>query len=386
MLPFVINKERAMNKKLIEFVLWGSVMAGAAGLITGCGRAAAQPQMPPPQVTVAQVEQKEIVEWSEFTGRVQPVDTVDVRPRVSGYIQKVCFQSGQLVDKGDVLFMIDPRWNQAVFDQRQAEYEQAKREEDRTKDLLANKAISQEEADARKARYEETKAMLDSARLDLEYTQVRAPISGRLSRAFLTEGNYVSGSAGSASLMTTIVSVNPVYVYADVDEDSYLKFNQLVRAKQLGNDDDGKIPVQMELADETNFPHAGSVESFDNHLDSDMGSILVRAVFTNDDGSLVPGLFARIRIPMSDRHSAFLVDERAIGTDLSQKYVLVLTRTNTVAYQPVQLGPIVDGERIVRSGLDAGDEIVVNGLERVRPGMTVSATRQPAPGVQTAQR
>jgi RND family efflux transporter MFP subunit len=374
MLPFVINKERAMNKKLIEFVLWGSVMAGAAGLITGCGRAAAQPQMPPPQVTVAQVEQKEIVEWSEFTGRVQPVDTVDVRPRVSGYIQKVCFQSGQLVDKGDVLFMIDPRWNQAVFDQRQAEYEQA------------NKAISQEEADARKARYEETKAMLDSARLDLEYTQVRAPISGRLSRAFLTEGNYVSGSAGSASLMTTIVSVNPVYVYADVDEDSYLKFNQLVRAKQLGNDDDGKIPVQMELADETNFPHAGSVESFDNHLDSDMGSILVRAVFTNDDGSLVPGLFARIRIPMSDRHSAFLVDERAIGTDLSQKYVLVLTRTNTVAYQPVQLGPIVDGERIVRSGLDAGDEIVVNGLERVRPGMTVSATRQPAPGVQTAQR
>jgi RND family efflux transporter MFP subunit len=375
-----------MKKKLIEFILWGSVMAGAAGLVTGCGRAGAQPQMPPPQVTVAQVEQKQIVEWSEFTGRVQPVDTVDVRPRVSGYIQKVCFQSGQLVNKGDVLFVIDPRWNQAVFDQRQAEYEQAKRKEDRTKDLLANKAISQEEADARKARYEETKAMLDSARLDLEYTQVRAPISGRLSRALLTEGNYVSGSAGSASLMTTIVSVNPVYVYADVDEDSYLKFNQLVRANELGFDDGGKIPVQMELADETNFPHAGSVESFDNHLDSDMGSILVRAVFTNDDGSLVPGMFARIRIPMSDRHSAFLVNERAIGTDLSQKYVLVLTRTNTVAYQPVQLGPIVDGERIVRSGLGAGDEIVVNGLERVRPGMTVSAMRQAAPGVQTAQR
>ncbi len=266
-----------MKRKFIEFVLWGLVMACAAGLETGCGRAAAQPQMPPPQVTVAPVQEKEIVEWSEFTGRVQPVDAVDVRPRVSGYIQKVCFQSGQLVNKGDVLFVIDPRWNQAVFDQRQAEYDQAKREEDRTADLLANKAISVEESDARKARYEETKAQLDSARLDLEYTQVRAPISGRVSRALLTEGNYVSGVAGSASLLTTLVSVNPVYVYADVDEDSYLKFCKLVRARQLGSDDGGKVPVQMELADETNFGRTGYVESFDNHLDSDMGSILVRA-------------------------------------------------------------------------------------------------------------
>lgn len=389
MRSFVINKERLerlMNKKFIEFILWGTVMAGAAGLITGCGRAAAQPQMPPPQVTVAPVQEKEIVEWSDFTGRVQPVDAVDVRPRVSGYIQKVCFQSGQLVNKGDVLFVIDPRWNQAVFDQRQAEYDEAKREEDRTPDLLTNKAISVEEADSRKARYEEAKALLDSARLDLEYTQVRAPISGRVSRALLTEGNYASGVAGGASLLTTIDSVNPVYVYADIDEDSYLKFNQLVHANELGNDTDGKIPVQLELADETNFPRAGYVESFDNHLDSDMGSILVRALFSNDDGSLVPGLFARIRIPMSDRHPAYLVDERAIGTDLSQKFVLVLTRTNTVAYQPVQLGPLVDGQRVVRSGLQTGDEIVVNGLERVRPGMPVSATRETSQSVQTARR
>lgn len=378
-----------MKKNLFGFVLWGSVMAGVAGLVTGCGRAAAQQQMPSPQVTVAPVEEKEIVEWNDFTGRVQPVDAVDVRPRVSGYIQKVCFQSGQLVQKGDVLFVIDPRWNQAVFDQRQAEYEQAKREEDRTADLLTNKAISVEEADTRKAHYEEAKAALDSARLDLEYTQVRAPISGRVSRALLTEGNYVSGVAGTASLLTTIASVNPVYVYADMDEDSYLKFSELVRAKELGNDNDGKIPVQMELADETNFPRTGYIESFDNHLDSDMGSILLRAVFSNDDGSLVPGLFARIRVPMSDRHEAFLVDERAIGTDLSQKFVLVLTPTNTVAYQPVQLGPLVDGMRVIRSGLVAGAQIVVNGMERVRPGMPVTATREPSQdsaNVQTAQR
>lgn len=378
-----------MKKKIFYGILLGLGLAGVGGVVSGCGRVVAQAQMPPPQVTVAPVEQKDIVEWSEFTGRVQPVDDVEVRPRVSGYIQKVCFQSGQIVKKGDVLFVIDPRWNQAVFDQREAEYEQAKREEDRTAELLANNAISVEEADARKARYEEARAALESAQLDLQYTQVRAPVSGRVSRALLTEGNYVSGVAGSASLLTTIVSVDPVYVYADMDEDSYLKFSQLVRAGKLGDDDHGKIPVQMELADETNFPHRGCIESFDNHLDADMGSILMRAVFSNDDGSLVPGLFARIRVPMSDRHSALLVDERAIGTDLSQKYVLLLTRSNTVAYQPVQLGPLIDGQRIVRSGLTAGDEIVVEGLERVRPGMPVSPEKQlaqAADATQTARR
>ena len=379
-----------MKKKMIRNVLLGIVPLVAAVLATGCGHGAAQQQMPPPQVTVAPVEQKDIVEWSEFTGRVVPVESVDVRPRVSGYIQEVRFHSGQLVKKGDVLFVIDPRWNQAVFDQRQAEYDEAKREEDRSASLLADRAISAEEADARKARYEEAKAALESARLDLEYTEVRAPISGRVSRELLTVGNYVSGVAGSASLLTTIVSVDPVYVYADVDEDSYLKFNALVHARELGDDDGGKIQVEMELADENGFPHTGHIESFDNHLDPNTGSIVLRAVFTNEDDSLVPGLFARIRIPLSDRHPALLVNERAVGTDLSQKFVLVLTPTNTVAYQPVQLGPLVDGERIIRSGLQEGDEIVVDGLERVRPGMPVSAEKQLAQtsssATQTARR
>jgi RND family efflux transporter MFP subunit len=377
-----------MKMKLRQIALTGFAAAVVTGLITGCGHGAAQQQMPPPNVTVAPVEQKDIVEWSDFTGRIQPVDSVDVRPRVSGYIQEIRFKSGQLVNKGDVLFVIDPRWNQAVFDQRQAEYEQAQHEEERTAKLLTNKAISVEEADARKALYERTKAALDFARLDLQYTEVRAPISGRVSRALLTEGNYVSGDAGSASLLTTIVSVNPVYVYADVDEDAYLKFSDLVRQKKLGDDDGGSIPVQMELANETDFPHTGQIESFDNHLDPAMGSILLRAVFTNDDGSIVPGLFARIRIPLSDKHSAMLVDERAIGTDLSQKFVLVLTPSNTVAYQPVQLGPLVNGQRIVRSGLQVGDQIVVNGLERVRPGMPVVAQKESAnpSAVQTAKR
>lgn len=379
-----------MSIKLFRFTLFAFVPAVAVGFITGCQRGAAQQQMPPPNVTVAPVEQKEIIEWSEFTGRVEPVESVEVRPRTSGYIQEVRFQSGQLVKKGDVLFVIDPRWSQAVFDQRQAEYEQARREEERTTQLLANQAISAEEADARKARYDEARAALDSARLDLEYTQVRAPIDGRVSRALLTEGNYVSGVAGSASLLTTIVSVDPVYVNADIDEAAYLKFSELVRAKKLGDDDGGKIPAELELADEQGFPHLGHIESFDNHLNAGTGSILLRAVFRNDTGSIVPGLFARIRIPLSDRHPALLVDERAIGTDQSQKFVLALTPTNTVAYQPVQLGPLVEGRRVVRSGLQAGDEIVVNGLERVRPGMPVTVDKETlnasATGRQTASR
>jgi RND family efflux transporter MFP subunit len=259
-----------------------------------------------------------------------------------------------------------------VFDERQAEYNQAKSEAERIDLLLENHAISKEEADGRKARYEEATAALDSARLDLEYTRVRAPIDGRVSRALLTEGNYVSGVAGSASLLTTIVSVGPIYVYAEMDENSLLKFNELVAANKMETNADGKIPVQLQLADETGFPHEGYIESLDNQLNPDTGSILLRAVFPNTDGQIVPGLFARIRVPMSDRHPALLVDERAIGTDQSQKYVFTLTSSNTVAYQTVDLGPAIDGERVVESGLQPGEEIVVNGLQRVRTGMPVT--------------
>ena len=352
-------------------------------LATGCTKSAPPPAMAPTAVTVAAVEQKNIVEWNEFTGRVEPVQSVEIRPRVSGYIQEVKFQSGQLVKKGDVLFTIDPRWNQAVFDQRQAEYDQAKNEANRTAVLLKGNAISTEEADARKAHYEEAKAMLDSAELDLEYTVVRAPIDGRVSRALLTEGNYVSGNAGNASLLTTVVSVDPVYVIADIDEDTLLKFNQLVHDKKLGDENGGRVPVALQLADEKDYPHQGYIESFDNQLNPDTGSILMRAVFANTDGMIVPGHFARIRLPLSENHPALLVDERAIGTDQAQKFVLTLTATNTVQYRPVELGPVIDGKRIVRSGLTAGEKIVVNGLSRVRPGMPVTPQDE-TPAVQTA--
>lgn len=369
-------------------ILTVAIAAGAAG----CGNKSVQMKPALPAVTVAPVEEREIVEQDEFTGRIEPVESVEIRPRVSGYIQAVNFQSGQLVKNGELLFQIDPRWHQAAFDQRQAEFEQAKvrlenarREADRTPQLLAGHAISQEESDARQARFDEAKsavlaaqAALDSARLDLEYTQVRAPIDGRVSRALLTEGNYVSGVAGTATLLTTVVSVDPVYVHADMDENSLLRFNALARSKKIEANDDGKIPVELQLADEEGFPHQGYLESFDNRLNADTGSILLRAVFANPDGRIVPGLFARIRVPLSDRHPALLVEERSVGTDQAQKFVLTLTPTNTVAYRKVELGPFIDGRRVVRSGLQGNEEIVVNGLQRVRPGMPVTPQTETA--------
>jgi RND family efflux transporter MFP subunit len=394
-----------MKYKLFVSLTAAILAVGATTLVSAAHRRTPATEQPPaPSVTVAPVEQREIVEWSEFTGRTEPVDSVEVRPRVSGYIQEVRFQSGQLVKKGDVLFTIDPRWHQAEFDRRQAEAERArvqldnaKREADRTEQLLASKAISTEEGDARIARRQEAKAALlaaeaarDSAKLDLEYTQVRSPIDGRISRALLTEGNYVNGVAGAATLLTTVVSVDPVYVYADMDEDSLLKFNTLAREKQVETNGDGRIPVELQLGDEQAFPHHGYIESFDNQLNPNTGSILLRAVFSNSDGRIVPGLFAHIRVPLSARHQALLVDERAIGTDQAEKYVLALSATNTVVYRSVQLGPFVHGKRVVRSGLQEGEAIVVNGLQRVRSGMAVTPETEvaqvPAKGLQTARR
>lgn len=376
-----------MREKLARIFGLGVMGASVFALGAGCTGQTAEPAaMPVPTVTVAAVQQEELVEWSEFTGRTEAVEYVEVRPRVSGHIREVRFESGQTVKKGDVLFVIDPRWHEAAFNQRKAELaqaqarlENAEREAGRMEQLLATRAIAKEEAEGREARFAEAKAgllaaeaALQAAELDLEYTQVRAPIDGRVSRELVTAGNYVSGMAGAATLLTTIVSVDPIYVYADVDENSLLRFQALQREGKISTNGAGEIPVELQLGDESGFPQKGYVESLDNRLDPRTGSILLRAVFPNPDGRLVPGLFARIRVPTSEKYAAVLVDEQAIATDQARKFVMTLNATNGVEYRPVELGPSVRGRRIVRSGLAAGEKVVVNAvMQRVRPGMVV---------------
>ncbi len=337
--------------------------------------AAAASAPPAPKVTVAPVEQQLVTDYEELTGHVDATETVELRARVSGHLDAVHFQAGQLVQKGDVLFTIDPRWHRAQFDLAAARADVAGREAARAEKLLAASAISSEEAEARRAAAAEARAALETAKLDLEHTEVRAPIAGRISRAYITAGNLVAGSPGNATLLATLVTVGDAYVYADLDEATLLKFNRLAREGQILTHN-GHIPVDLQLADENGWPRHGFIESADNRVNPATGSLALRLVFPNDDGALIPGLFARVRIPVSTPQNALLVSERAIGTDQSQKFVLAVGRDNTVAYRSVKLGAVVDGKRVVREGLSAGETIIVNGLQRVRPGMTVAPEPQ----------
>ncbi len=344
--------------------------------------AAAAP--PAPKVTVAPVEQQLVTDYEEITGRVDATETVELRARVSGHIEAVRFQAGQLVRQGDVLFSIDPRWYQAQLTLATAQVRQAKahaevaeREAERAETLVKAAAISTEEAEARRSRALEAmaalasaQAALASAQLDFEHTQVRAPIDGRISRALVTAGNLISGAPGNATLLATIVSEGEAYVYADIDEATLLKFNRLLRENRLKLEN-GRVPVEMQLADESGYPHHGYIESTDNRLNPATGSLMLRLVFANSDRSLVPGLFARVRVPVGAPRSSLLVSERAIGTDQSQKFVLAVAEDNTAVYRSVKLGGSVRDKRVVQSGLQPGDRVIVNGLQRVRPGMRV---------------
>jgi RND family efflux transporter MFP subunit len=347
-------------------------------------KSAATVTPPAPKVTVAPVEEQLVTEYEEITGRVDATETVELRARVSGHVDVVRFQAGQIVRKGDVLFTIDPRWYRAQFDLATAQVQQARahaavaaREARRADELLAAAAISSEEAEARRSRALEAEAALASAeaalataRLDYENTDVRAPIDGRIGRALVTAGNLVSGAPGNATMLATIVSRGPAYVYADIDETTLLKFNRLLREHRLGGAD-GRVPVELQLADESGYPRRGYIESTDNRLNPATGSLVVRMVFPNQDEALIPGLFARVRVPIAAPSPSLLVSERAIGTDQSQKFVLAVAEDNTAVYRTVKLGGAVQDKRIVRSGLRPGDRVIVNGLQRVRPGMAV---------------
>lgn len=372
-------------------------------MVAGCKRHGGQAQQmpPPPAVTVAPVEQRTLVDWEEFTGRTAPKEFVEVRPRVSGHIQEVRIKAGQMVKAGDVLFVIDPRWAKADVARREAElaqarvrFENAQREAGRTKQLLDNKAISTEESESRQSRSSEAQAALvaaeaalNTSKLDLELTEIHSPIDGRVSREMVTVGNYVSGLAGAATLLTTVVSIDPIFVYADVDENSYLRINSLIREGKLAKDKSGKTPVQVQLGDTKEFVDGGYIESFDNRVDPNTGSIVMRALFPNKDGHILPGLFARLRLPASAEYPALLISEEAIGTDQNQKYVLLLNSTNGVDYRPVKLGPQHEGKRVIREGLAATDKVIVTsgGMARVRPGMVVSPQPASAPAAEVKQ-
>jgi RND family efflux transporter MFP subunit len=339
--------------------------------------------MPPALVTLATVETRELVEWEEFTGRVEPTETVDLKPRVSGYITEVHFEAGELVKEGDILFTIDQRAFETKLRAAKAEVARAgasatgaKREFDRVQELLAARAIAPEQAELRESTYLQSEAALESARaaehsaeIEMEHTEVKAPISGRISRAITTTGNFVT--AGS-TLLTTIVTVDPVYVYTDIDENSLLRLQALQRDGELYVDEKGRVPVEVQLSNETTFEHKGHIESFDNRLDSGTGSMVLRCEFPNGDGQLTPGLFARVRIPMTAMYPALLIDEKSVLTDQANKFVLGVNEQNLSVYKPVVLGPTIDGMRVVRSGLSAGERIIVNGMARLpQPGMPV---------------
>lgn len=368
------------------------LVAVVAALIAACGQApeATEAATPAPTVSVAQVIEQRVTEWDELTGRLEAPESVEIRPRVSGFIDKVAFDEGALVKKGDLLFQIDPRPFEAQVKRLQAELQQARAtaqrtasEAERGERLRANNAISAELADARVSAASEAKsavaaiqAQLDAARLDLAFTRVTAPIDGRVGSALITAGNLVN--AGEA-LLTTLVSTDKVYAYFEADERTYLKYRDLARDGTRG----AETPVYLGLSSEDGHPHLGRMDFIDNHVDPRTGTIRGRAVFDNRDGSFTPGLYARLKLVGSATYDAVLIKDVAVGTDLGKKFALVLGDDGKVNYRSIELGPKLEGMRIVRKGLKQGETIVVNGLQRVRPGTAVEAQKVPMANADT---
>jgi len=316
---------------------------------------------------------------------------VEVRARVSGYLQSVHFKDGAEVGKGDLLFVIDPRPYQAELDRAAANLNQAQtrleltsNELARAERLLKSSTISEEEADSRnkakreaEAALESAGAALKSAKLNVEYTRIAAPISGRIGRKLITEGNLVNGNQGQSTLLTTIVSLEPIYCYFDADERSVLKYQKLAREGKGDRMREGRMPCELELANENGFPHHGMLDFMDNRIDATTGTLRVRGVFPNPGPQRVlqAGFFARVRVPGSGKYAGLLIADQAVGTDQGQKFVYILSDQDVVDYRPVKLGPVVDGLRVVREGLQGSDWVVVNGLMNLRSGTKVKPQR-----------
>ena len=356
-------------------------------LLAACGEteqvaSAIQQAMP---VAVATVIDQRITEWDEFSGRVEAPQTVELSPRVSGYIDRVTFKEGSEVTAGDVLFVIDDKPFAARVQKLQAQLATvvsqqslAEKEYNRAQSLLDRNAVSQEIRDDRLAALEQANAQIDSvsaslalAELDLGYTLVTAPISGRVSRAQITKGNFVT--AGQ-SILTSLVSTEQVYVYFDADEQTYLKYIQLDKEGLRPSSRKSPNPVYMGLASQQGYPITGHIDFIDNQISVATGTIRSRAAFANDDGLLIPGMFARVKVVGSGSYEGILIDDKAIGTDLDNKYVLVVNAENVVEYRQIEMGEKLNGLRIVKSGLNADEQLVVRGIQHVRPGMVVAPT------------
>lgn len=352
----------------------------------GCNKAQPVSQPSAPKVTVGKPLEVELIEWDSFTGRLDSVDTVEVRARVSGYLESVHFRQGAVVSKGDLLFVIDPRpfvaelaRAEGEHARAQARYDLAKLRLERFRELLKTGSTSQDAYDERAAEERQsegdlraTKAAEETARLNVEFTHVKSPITGKISRLFVTEGNLINGGTGQSTLLTTVVSLDPIYCYFDSDERTYLKYSRLAREGKRPNNSEVGIPLYLGLADEEGYPHKGRIDFIDNRVDPNTGTMRVRGIFPNPDLALTPGLFARVRVPGSEMLKALLVPEEAISSDQDRKLVYVVDEKNAVDRRFVQLGPQEEGHRIIREGLSADERIIISGIQRVRPGVPVN--------------
>src|SRR5882724_5267620 len=362
----------------------------AAAVAAGCGGGAKVSALPPPEVSVSQPVEEPVQETLEFTGRISAVDSVEVRARVTGYITKVAFTDGALVKAGDRLFEIDPREYQAAILRAEGEVARLRAQLARTESEVArNQALrpsgaasarelerSVAEKGAAEGELKAKLAQLELARLDVEFTQVKAPVAGRVSRAEITAGNLVVVGASGGPLLTTVVSLDPIYVNFDADERALIRIRKANIARDGAatpeNIGAAQAPVLVALADENEFGHEGRIEFVDNQIDPSTGTIHVRGVLPNADRLLTPGQFVRVRVPIGEAKPGVLVTDRAIGTDQDRKYVLVVNDKNVVEYRPVKLGPLHDGLRALAEGVTPGEWVIVNGIQRVRPGMTVT--------------
>ena len=369
-----------------------SLIGLAALVLASCGekqQAQAPGAAPPPSVSVANPVEKKVVEWDEYTGRFEPTDTVEVRARISGVLNEVKFTDGAVVKKGDLLFVIDPRPFQRVLDRDRAALQGAKvqveftqKDLERARPLMANSTISQQVFDQRnqavktaEANVLSAEASVRSAELDVEFTQIRAPITGRISRKLISEGNFITGGSGSGTLLTTIVSTDPIYFYFDISEADFLKYKRLLEQGKRPSSRETANPIEVGLQGDTGFPIKGQMNFVDNRIDSATGSLRERATFQNPNGNLLPGLFARARVIGSGEYTAILLPDAAIATDQSNRFVFVVADDGAVSAKPVTLGPIIDGLRVIRTGVTPTDWVIVNGVQRARKGIKVKADK-----------